>query len=183
MEIIIPKKEEKIESKELGEKNKKGLVKQLKELNEFKEDIITSKIRKSPLRLPSKAKVRGSKLKKGYIGIIKVDENRNLSGEKQMISGSAFQTKDGIYHATDAREIFFWEGRYPVIIQPSWKTNPLQIDPREERNETYGDKYKMAKMLKDTITAKKKGGSIIIWILVGVAVLVGINYITGGGLF
>ena len=69
------------------------------------------------------------------------------------------------------------------MIQPSWKTNPLMIDPKNEKNETYGDKYKMAKMLSDTIKVKSKGGGFIIWILLGGAALFGLNYMMGGSLF
>lgn len=185
MEIIQPNIEKKEEIKEQPKvtQERKSLKEQVDELKNFKDKLTSGRDRKINLRLSSKAKVRGSRLKKGYVGVLKIDENRNITGEKVRIEGSAFNTKEGTYHATDGREIFFFEGRYPVIIQPSWKKNPLSIDPKSEVNETYGQKYMMAKMLQDTIKVKKKSGNIIIWIIIGVAVLVGINYLTGGGMF
>lgn len=164
----------------------KSVLEKLKELEQFKEDVESGKKkkRKKKLKIPRKAKVRRGKLKKGYIGVLKIDENKNLSGEKVKIEGSAFQTKDELYHATDGSELFFWEGKYPILIQPTWSNNPMGINPKNEKNETYGQPYIKAKMHHDAIKdKKKKGGNIIIWIIVGAAVLFGINYLMGGGLF
>lgn len=188
MEIIKPNNEnnekvEHVKEEVRTQPEKKSLKEQVEELKRFQKKMDSKKDKKKKIRLSSKSKTRGMKLKKGYIGVLKVDENRNITGEKVRINGSAFSTKDGKYHATDGREIFFFEGRYPIIIQPSWKKNPLLVDPKSEENETYGQEYMMAKMLQDTIKVKKKSGNIIIWILVGVAALVGINYLVGGGLF
>ena len=170
--------------KEIVEDKPKSLVEQIKELKDFKQDVISNNIKVKNFRLPRKAKVKGRKLKKGFIGVIKIDENRNISMEKQRVLGSAYKTKDGLYHATDGREILFWQGKFPVIIQPAWKTNPLNINPETDKNETYGDTYKMAKMLESTIKVKKQQGgmSILIWILLVGAVLFGINYLMGGKL-
>lgn len=184
MKEIKPIKNEKAEIPSVKEEpEKKPLVKQVKELSDFKNKVESGEIKTRKLRVPKKAKVRRGRLKKGYIGILKIDENRNITAEKQRVSGFAFKTGDNIYHTTDGREIFFWNGRYPLVIQPSWKNNPMQINPKEEKNETYGQPYIKAKLLADTIKVKKKGGGIIIWILLGVAALIGINYIVGGNLF
>jgi hypothetical protein len=170
------------EIKITDENKPKPLLEQLKELKEAKEkpEIKTKKI-----KVPRKAKVRKRKLKKGWIGILRVDENRNITGEKQRVSGNAYQTSDGTYHGMNGDELLFWEGKFPVLIQFSNKTSPfnLNVSKEMEKNETFADKYKMAKMLADTIKVKKKGGSIIIWIILAVAGLVGFNYLFGGGLF
>lgn len=176
-----------IEKQETIKEEKKPLLSELEELREFKRKILTDGIKKRELKIPRKAKVRGNKLKKGWIGILKVDENRNLSGEKQRVSGSAYMTNDGTYHALEGDEIIFWNGKFPVVIQFTNKNSPLSknlnVAEEQKENETFGDRYKMAKMLSDTIKVKQKGGNIIIWILIGAAVLFGINYIAGGGLF
>jgi hypothetical protein len=185
MEIIQPiKPDEKSEERPLiKEEKKKGLTQEIKELKEFKNKVESGDVKTKNLKIPRKAKVRKRKLKKGWIGIIKIDENRNISGEKQRVSGFAYNLKDGSFHTTDGREILFWEGKFPVIIQPSWRNNPLKITSEDENNETYGDRYKMAKMLEGTIKVKKKGGNIIIWLILGGVVLFGVNYLMGGGLF
>jgi len=180
---------EKIQSKDQSnikaniEKEPKSLMEQINELKEFKEQVVSGRIKKKKLRLPRRSKIRRRKLKRGYIGILKIDENRNITAEKQRIYGSSFKDKDGLYHSTDGREILFWQGKFPLLIQPSWKNNPLNLNPETEKNETYGQPYIKAKMLADTIKVKAKGGSIIIWILIGAAVLFGINYMMGGNMF
>ncbi len=172
------------EKKEEDIKKPKSLIEQVEDLKKFKEQTQRENLTKRKMRIPRKAKVRRGKLKKGWIGIIKIDENRNLSGEKQRIDSSAFMSSDGTYHSTNGDELLFFEGKYPVLLQPSWKKNPLKINPEGEKNETYGQKYLKAKMLQDTIKVKPKaGGNIIIWIIIGVLVLVGINYFAGGNLF
>jgi len=175
MEEIKPIQENK-------EEKPKPLVEQIKELSKFKNEVESGNIKTKKLKLPRKARVKKRSLKKGYIGILKIDENRNISAEKQKISGSSLKLKDGYYHATDGREIFFWQGKFPVIIQPSWKNNPLQIDPTTEKNETYGQPYIKAKLLRDTIKVKSGGGSVIIWVLLAGAVLFAINYFMGGNM-
>ena len=170
-----------IEVKE--EIKKKPLVEQMKDLEQFKNKVLSGEIKTKILKLPRKARVKKRSLKKGYIGILKIDENRNISAEKQRVSGSSYRTSDGLYHSTDGREIFFWQGKFPVIIQPSWKDNPLMIDPSTEKNETYGQPYIKAKLLRDVIKVKSGGASIIIWILLAGAILFGINYLMGGKMF
>jgi len=172
-----------MEQIKIDEKEQKPLVEQVKELSKFKDEIMSKEIKTKKLKLPRKVRVKKRNLKKGYIGILKIDENRNITAEKQKVVGSSFRTKDGLYHATDGREIFFWEGKFPVILQPSWKNNPLMIDQKTEKNETYGQPYIKAKLLRDVIKVKSTGGSMIIWILLGVAALVGINYLMGGNMF
>jgi len=142
----------------------------------------TKKEKTKKLKIPRKAKVKKRKLKKGWLGILKVDENGNISAEKQRIFDSTFKLKDGTYHSTDGREILFWQGKFPVIIQPSWKKNPIQIRKEQELNETYGQKYIRARMLSDTIKVKSGvGGKAIIWIIgIAIAAYIGYKLITGG---
>lgn len=122
-------------------------------------------IRKKLLKIPRKAKVRRGKIKKGWIGILRIDENNNISGEKVKIKGSVFDLKSGTYHATEGSEILFWNGKFPVLVQETKKLNPMKFNGG--KNETYGQPYVMAKMLKDTIKTKGKGlGNIVIWIVV-----------------
>lgn len=136
-----------------------------------------NKSNKKKIKLPRKAKVRKGKLKKGWVGILKIDENGNISGEKQQIEDSTIKLKDGTYHATDGREVLFWEGKYPIIVQEVTQENPINFLDKENR--TYGQKYIMAKMLKDAIIKKKGGGSLILYILVGAGIIYGLLYLFG----
>jgi len=141
----------------------------LQKLNELENQVVQPKTKK--LRFPRKAKVKKRKLKKGWIGILKIDENGNFSGEKQRIEGSTYQLKDGSYHALDGSEIGFWNGKFPVVVQQSWKLNPLKIKKSDnEANEIYGQKYIKARMLGDIIKIKKGGGKSIVIIIIIIAI-------------
>lgn len=137
--------------------------------------------KKKSLKLMRKAKVKKAKLKKGWMGVIQINENGNLSGEKVKVEDFAYKVKKGNYHATDGSEKVWWNGKHPVLFQPTWRLNPIDLRKKEgEKNETYGQKYVMAKMMKDAIKIKQKAGSFLIWILVAVAGFVAYSLITGG---
>ena len=141
------------------------------------------KSKKKAIKLIKKAKVRKRKIKKGWVGVLKIDENGNISGEKEKIIGGTIKSSEGTYHATDGREILFWQGKFPVIIQPSWKKNPLMVKKENEVNETYGQKYIMARMMVDTIKVKTGGGAKAILWIAGLAIAGYIAYtLLKGGL-
>lgn len=123
------------------------------------------------LKIPRKAKTRRGRRKKGWVGVITFHENGNVSGERAKIEGGVFNLKGGTYHATDGKEIRYWNGKFPVLFQPTWRINPINFSKDvADINQTYGLKYIQAKMLKDTIKAKGKGmGGLLIWIAVAVA--------------
>ena len=145
----------------------------IKRLEKLEEENTTKKNKK--FRFPSKAKVRGSKMKKGYLGVLRVDENQLGTFTKVPIEGRAFEFNQNEYHATDGREIIMINGKYPLIIVPSWRRNPIQIRKDEDINETYGDNYVKAKLLKDAIKVKKpaSGGLIVILIIGAVFFVLG----------
>ena len=135
---------------------KKPMIQELAELRDLKESMI----KKKKLKIPRKAKVRKSKLKKGWIGIIKIEENGNISGEKQKLEDSTVRLKDKTYHAIQGDEVGMWDGKFPVAIIKTWKKNPIKVKrDDEEANETHGQKYIMARMLGDTIKIKVAGGA------------------------
>lgn len=125
------------------------------------------------LRIPNRAKVRGSRLKKGWVGVLVVDENSNIHGEKVQIKDSAYKLKDGTFHSTNGKEKLMWNGRFPLYVQSSKRINPVNFS--NESNETYGQKYIMAKMLGGMVISKKKaaGGILVLGILAGVFFLLG----------
>lgn len=147
------------------------------------EDIAkTGKVKE--LRFPARAKVRGSKLKKGWIGVLRVGENGNCSGQKVQIKGSVFKEKDGTatgtYHATDGREVLFWDGKFPFIMQEDKKVNPKIFTFNEGVNETYGQEPIMATMWNERIKPKN-AGSMKGLIIIGAIVVVG--YVLGKYVF
>lgn len=121
---------------------------------------------KKQIKMPRKAKIKGMRNKKGWKGVIYIDENGTIRGEKEKLDDSVFREKRSIrYHATDGSETLFWEGKYPVILQPTWRKNPINIRKEfGEKNQTYGQKYIMARMLADVIKIKSKGAGLL-WII------------------
>ena len=126
------------------------------------------------LKIPRKAKVRKGKSKKGWVGIIKIDENRNISGEKQQIIDSTIRLKDKTYHNISAEDMYMWGGKFPVVFQPTKKVDPYHPETEkpalEGKNETKGQKYIMARMIGDTIKVKAGGGAKVIFWIVGLAI-------------
>lgn len=147
------------------EETKKIPIKE--ELQVLRRKVDSMGIKTRGIKIPRKAKVRKGKIKKGWIGIIKIDENGNITGEKQKIEDSTIRLKEKTYHANNGNEIGLWEGKFPVMIQQTWRKNPIKIKRGDDTNETYGQKYIMARMLGDTIKLKAQGA-------MGIVVIVGI---------
>jgi hypothetical protein len=133
------------------------------------------------LKLPRRAKVSKRKIKKGYIGIIRIDENGNFTGERQQVVDSTYKVKSGVFHALEGDEIGFWNGRYPVVFQPSWRNSPLKLRQiAEPVNETNIQKYIFNRMQTDAIKTKRSFGWII-WVVIIIAIVVAISYFTKKG--
>ena len=154
------------------------LIEEVKQLREFKEN---SKHKKK-MKIPRKAKVSKGKLKKGWIGVIKIDENGNISGEKQKLEDSTIRLKDKTYHAINGEEIGMWNGKHPVVILKTWKKNPINLKKdKDEANETHGQKYIMARMLGDTIKVKAAAGAKgLLYIVLAGAVAYGVYMLFTG---
>jgi len=124
------------------------------------------------LKLPRKAKVSAGKRKKGWCGILFLNENRNITGQKVKLEGGTYRTKDDYIHVTNGTELLFWEGKHPILFQRYDKLNPTNLFAKEgEKNEMYGQDLVKLRYKRDLIKEKKKGGMNII--VIG-AVLVGL---------
>ena len=129
------------------------------------------------MRVPGKGKVSRSKQKKGYMTVVRIDDNKNVAFEKQKMDEGTFRLKGGSYHTTEEEAIYSYKGK-PLVFQATKKLNPW--NPLGGDNETYGQKLIMARMIGDTIKVKAKGGSIIVIIAIIAAIIFGINYFSGG---
>lgn len=124
------------------------------------------------LKLPRKAKIGKSKLKKAFCGVLFVNENRTISGEQVQLEGGTYQTKDENYHVTNGNELFFWEGKYPVLWQRYDKLNPTNLLAKEDdKNEIYGQDLIKLRIKRDLIKEKGKMGmgwiKIVIFVVAG----------------
>jgi hypothetical protein len=157
-------------------------VKITEELKKISDALELNKDTKSKKVRYSKMKVRRGKLKKGWMGVMRVGENGNASLTKTRIDGSAFDffKKGGNYHSTDGREILYMDGKYPFIVQEDKKKNPKLFKFNEGKNEVYGQKNIIASILRDTIKVKGKGGGKGL-LIVGVVIVIG--YVLGKYVF
>jgi len=149
------------------------------EIQELKEMINTGKNKKKKekkFRMPRKANVSRLKMKKGFITVIVIGENKSIDFIKKPITDGTIKLKD-TFHAIEDKDIFFYKNK-PIIIQPKSKLNPY--NPLEGEHETYGQKYVMARMEGDKIVSKKQMG----WgLTIGgiiVAAIIGYSFLTGG---
>jgi hypothetical protein len=137
------------------------------------------KYKTKKFRLPWGTKVTKGLMKKGYITVVTMHDNKNINFSKHKIVGGTVKL-DGdpiSIHALDTEQMFFYKGR-PFIFQPKSKLNPW--DPLSGENETYGQKYVMARMEGDKLSVKKSFGKIG-WIVVLVIVgIIAYTLLTGG---
>jgi len=121
------------------------------------------------LKLQRKAKTSKNRRKKSWCGVLFLNENRTIQGQKVLLEGGTYKTKDGNYHVTDGSELAFWDGKFPLLWQRYDKLNPTNLFPTEgEKNEIYGQDSVMLRMKRDIIKEKKKGGGMSILVMMGI---------------
>ncbi|MGA2130641.1 MAG: hypothetical protein ABSG05_03470 [Candidatus Pacearchaeota archaeon] len=167
------------ENKEIKPEEKTPLQK-IDEIHNLFVPADDKKLKKKELKIP---KISKGKAKKGWVIVEKIDTNRNISFEKQQVAQDIFKMKDGILHATDGREIFFYKN-LPLIHQPAWRINPF--DPVTEkgeltsRNNVYGLKPILAEIESGKyVEQKKRGGLGGIWMII---LIIGGGYLLGHSL-
>ncbi len=123
------------------------------------------------LKIPRRAKISKSRKKKGYCGILFLNENKTISGMKVKLEGGTYRTKDDYIHVTNGSEIMSWMGKFPILFQRYDKLNPTNLFAKpNEKNEIYGQDLIKLRYKRDLIKEKKKGGMSMIMII---AILVG----------
>ncbi|HEC39992.1 hypothetical protein LCGC14_0509510 [marine sediment metagenome] len=151
-----------------------GLKQDLEDLKKsYEEEKEMKKTKK--FRLPFKAKVSKKRMREGYVTVMVINENKNVDFTREPIKDATYNLGD-TFHATNSEDVLFYKGR-PLVIQPKKKLNPY--NPLQGKNETYGQKYVMARMEGDKLTLKKKiGWGMSIGLLI-IAGIVAYAFITG----
>lgn len=125
------------------------------------------KKRKKKLRIMRKAKTSKSRRKKGWCGLLFLNENKTISGQKVKLEGGTYRTKDDYIHVTNGSELIFWDGKYPVLFQRYDKLNPTNLFAKPgEKNEMYGQDLVKLRYKRDLIKEKKKGGMSVLFMIV-----------------
>jgi hypothetical protein len=121
------------------------------------------------LKLPFKARVGKSKAKKGYIGILKLNENRTITPSKQKVEEQTVIV-DGVPRLATGDHIYYM-GKFPIMILPSCSVEPLTSTSLFEKSLESGSNIKgysliMNKMKLDVVGKKTFGGGWIKWIII-----------------
>ena len=131
------------------------------------EKILSESKKKKKFRLPIKARVNNRRMKDGYATIIVIKENKNVDFVKERIVDGTIKLEN-TFHAVAPQDVFFYKGK-PIMIQFESKLNPY--NPMNDKHETYGQKYIMAKMMEGKVAFKKKMG---LGISIGLIIIAGI---------
>lgn len=153
----------------------KSLKDEIRELTSAVKDNL-DKEKSKKFRMPFRGKVGKAKLKRGYVTVIVMRGNKNIEITKEPIVDNTIKIED-TYHAVNNESVFLYKGK-PLMIIVESKLNPY--NPLAGKNETYGQKYIMAKMLKDQIAGKKMKWSAALIIGIIVAGIVGYYFLSGG---
>lgn len=156
------------------EEDKKSLTERIEAL----ESLETKANPPKKFRMPYRGKVGKAKMKKGYITVVTINDNKSVDFTKDRIIDGTIKLQGGdlSFHAVDPEDVFTYKGK-PLIFQAKRKLNPY--NPLSGKHETYGQKYVMARMEGDKISMKKSIGwigwvlGIIILAVIGYAVLSG----------
>ena len=132
------------------------------------EQLLEKKDKKpKKFNFPWKAKIGNKKVNEGYVTIIEIKPNKNVIFKKEKIIDGTIKLDDTI-HSLNSDDIFLYK-RQPLVFQFENRLNPY--NPLKEENETYGQKYLMARMEGDKLTHKRKIG---LGISIGLIIIAGI---------
>jgi hypothetical protein len=138
-------------------------------------DIILSDKKKiKDFKLPSKAKLSKSKVKKNWITICKVNENGGVDFIRDKIDNQTIIV-DGVPRLCTGEDVLNYKGK-PMIILPSWSVKPFS--PTDSFNQslddgsnTKGYALLLARMKAGAIDLKKKMN---MFLIIGLVALAGI---------
>jgi hypothetical protein len=152
------------------------------------ESLLAKKEEPKKFKLPFKARVSNSQAKKGYVGVIRINENGVISPSKEPIVEQTIMV-DGVPRLASPDYVLKWKvgtKTFPVVILPSWSVKPFSPSEDFERSmkdgsNTKGYKLILNRMKLSLVEASKKGLGKLGWIF-GAVVLIIIGYalISGG---
>lgn len=154
------------------EEEKGSLREEMKRLADNYEEL-SKKVKKKKFKIPFGARVSKRKVKQDYVIVQILNENKNIEFQKKPIIDGTVRLKDTV-HAVDDLDVFFYKKTPMIHIARKYLTsyNPMveQKDPLSKSNTTYGQKYIMNRMLKDTIKegAKRISGAVIFFLIIGI---------------
>lgn len=131
--------------------------------------------KKFNFKIPFRGKVSRRKIKKGWTTIMKIDNNKNITFERQPIVEQT-TIVDEVPRLATTNHILFYKNR-PWIIQPGWSTKPFSPEENLEdaiktQHTTQGHMLLLNRMKTEVLKPKRTvSGLIIFGIVIGVIAL------------
>ncbi len=156
--------------------------------DEIKNQLETTsgkKRRVRKFRIPAKGKVSVSKARKGYVTVIKINENGHMDFKRLQIKDQGMM-EDDIPRLAANQYVMFYK-KNPVIILPSWSVEPFSPhkayqDSLVSGTNTAGYRILLATMKAELVSMKKKAAGLGMTVVgVIIAAIIGYALISGGG--
>lgn len=151
-----------------------NLKEKMNKIEEKLDVILDSKDKKKAFKLPSKAKLNNSKVKKNWVTVCKINENKGVDFTKEPIDNQTIII-DGIPRLATGEDVLNYKGK-PMLIIPSWSVKPFSPtesfkESLEDGSNTKGYALLLARMKAGAIDMKKKMNAFLI---IGLVALAGI---------
>jgi len=150
--------------------------------------MLSEKEKPKGLKLPFKGRVKGSKAKKGYVGVIRINENGVINATKELIEEQTLMV-EGVPRLANPDYILNWKigtKTYPIVILPSWSVKPFSPSEDFKRSlsdgsNTAGYRLLLNRMKLSVVDDKKKGLGKLGWIFGAVVIgIIAYALISGG---
>jgi hypothetical protein len=114
-------------------------------------------------KIPFNARIGKSKAKNNYITVMRINENRNISFERQQIMDQTIMV-DEVPRLASGEYVFNYKNK-PLMIVPSWSVEPFSPSKSYKSSLTDGSnsagyRLLMNRMQGEAINLKKKLGGI-----------------------
>lgn len=154
------------------DEDRKSIIERIAELEAKQTE--KEKKKQSKFKIPFKGKVGRGKAKKGWITVMKINDNRQVSFKKLKIDEQTV-VEDEIPRIATPEEILIYKNK-PMIILPSWSTKPFS--PTENYDETLkgqyatqGHKLILNRMESEAIKPKRSfSGAVIFFIIIAIVI-------------
>lgn len=162
---------------------------EVKSLKQRVEELENS-VRPAPLKGGSKPfnigyfkRAKGASAhKRGKILVFKMTKGKTLSIDYcPFVNGLLLM--DGAYKDVSVKHVFLYNGKIPCVIIPSWRNTPLADDELGSEDHAAVQETMIKALKASEVVEEKKGGlSGKAWIFIGVALIIVMYVLFGGGL-
>lgn len=149
-----------------------------KDVKQIKEILVEQpkKKKQKKFKIPAKAKVKGKRARDNYVTVLKINDNGIYTFDRKKIKEETI-TVDGVPRIATVEHIGYYK-KNPMIIQPSWSTEPVSVSMLKQKAEERGTGKTGMRLLLNAIELgavkdkKKMSGKVIIGIILVIIVLV-----------